>query len=166
MDIKRLPPSILVALGLAGCGPQIDPDDDSAGDATGSSSTSEGSSNDVSTSACLDFDPDSTGGYTTGPCLGQATTTGPCLAPEVTTSGSESGSGSDTETGGSGSSGPGEDSGGDGTTMGPCLAPPGDAPDPGVVPKAAASASARADILERLRASGVLPPDIAAKLEA
>src|SRR5688572_13102493 len=101
MDIKRLPPSILVALGLAGCGPRIEPDDDTAGDA----SDSQDASGEVSTSACLDVDPTdrtSTGELTTGPCLGQEyTTSGPCLAPELPTStgesetGSGSGSGSD-----------------------------------------------------------------------
>lgn len=167
MDIKRLPPSILVALGLAGCGPRIEPDDDTAGDA----SDSQDASGEVSTSACLDVDPTdrtSTGEITTGPCLGQEyTTSGPCLASEVSTSTggsgseSESGSGSDV----TGSTETGSDSGG--TTTGPCLAPPRDAPAEDRLPEARPSgATARAEILERLRSAGILPPDVAAKLEA
>jgi hypothetical protein len=75
MDIKRLPPSLLVALGL-GCGPSVNPDDDSAGDA----SDSRGSTAEASTSACLDVPIETTGDTTTGPCLGQEpTTVGPCL---------------------------------------------------------------------------------------
>ena len=169
MDIKRLPPSILVALGLAGCGPRIEPDDDTAGDA----SDSQDASGEVSTSACLDVDPTdrtSTGEITTGPCLGQEyTTSGPCLAPELTTtgesgSGSESGSDSGSEV--TGSTEGGSDSGG--TTTGPCLAPPGDAPAETPLPESTPNggATARAEILERLRSAGILPPDVAAKLEA
>lgn len=160
MDIKRLPPSILVALGLAGCGPAVDPDDDTAGEAGGTAGTSTG---DPTTSACLDFD--STGVFTTGPCLGQElTTSGPCLGQELTTSGAESsGSGSSTGTEGSSSSGSDDGGGADETTTGPCLAPGADPPPPDSADK---SASARAEILQRLRAAGVLPPDIADKLDA
>jgi hypothetical protein len=170
MDIKRLPPSLLVALGLAGCGPTVNPDDDSAGDA----SASEGTTTEASTSACLDVaftESDTTGGMTTGPCLGQEqTTTGPCLAPEPSTgSGSDSGSGSgsSSDSGSGGSSDEGSGSVGMETTTGPCLAPPGDAPDDGGQPESPLrGASARAEILQRVLSAGVLPPDVAAKLKA
>jgi hypothetical protein len=168
MDIKRLPPSLLVALGLVGCGPTVNPDDDTAGEG----SASEGTTGiEASTSACLDVlttESDSTGVFTTGPCLGQElTTTGPCLAPELTT-GSESGSEGGTSEGGSeGGSGEGGSTSADSEpTTGPCLSPPGDAPDDGGPSPQLQGASARAEILERMLSAGVLPPDIAAKLKA
>jgi len=115
MDLKRLPPALLLALGLS-CG------DDSQGTTTGMDPTVDPNEttvdpNETTTGPCL-----STSGFTStspsssvGPCLDVGddattttmgeTSTGPCLAPEPPdSSGSSDGGGSDdtgTSTGGS-----------------------------------------------------------------
>ncbi len=169
MDIKKLPPSILVALGLAGCGPTVSSDDDGAGE--GSASASE--TQEPTTSACLDVDPTnclSSTGFTTGPCLGAPqTTTGPCLSttgfPPETTSSSGSGSGSE-DSGSESGTDSGSTSAG-ATTVGPCLAPPPNEgePIPGEAELHSRAAPARSDVVDGILARGVLPPDVAKKLK-
>ena len=176
MDLKKLPPAMLAVLGL-GCVRAC---------LTPAFETNETSSSGVDTNTvgpCLSPPLD----------LGSAedsTSVGPCLSPpEETTTGSDSGSGSDTGTGsgsdtgtGSGSdtgSGSGSDtgtgSGSDtgsasegGSTVGPCLAPPPDAPPMPPLHDSAASppsaASSYRDALERVLARATLPPDVAARL--
>src|SRR5688572_8281417 len=102
MDTNKLPPALLMALGLSGCGNSDD------GTAT--------------TGPCLDVAPmtetvTGTESATDSQSGTGETTTGPCLFAPMSTSSESSGSGS-----GSGS----ESGSGDGTTLGPCL----DAPPP------------------------------------
>lgn len=158
MDLKKLPPSLLVALGLAGCGPSVD-DDTTEGNA-------ETSTTDASTSSvgpCL-----SPPGETVGPCL-DSVTVGPCLEPQTGTVGpcldvppgtstgvclqpppttGSTGGDTDTDTDTDSDSDGGTDTG---TTGG---AGEGQAADP------------RGAILGRLLDSGVLPADVASKLRA
>jgi hypothetical protein len=150
MDLRKLPPSMLLTLGLA-CG--------------------DGKSSDETTTvnACLS-PPDPTGMMETGPCLGMeepltttggddtlgstsgstgtdtgsgGSTFGPCLSPEPPT-----GSGTDTETDTDTGTGTGTGTGTEGTSgmMGDELPP------------------SRAAALERVLDRGTLPPDVAARL--
>lgn len=108
MDLKKLPPSILLALGLA-CGDDdkssetvgpcldVDPTASSATDsATSTSGTDTGT---PTVGPCLDVDPSTTDD--TGPV-----TTGPCLEPPLETTGG------DTDTDGTGGSTGSETTGG------------------------------------------------------
>ena len=141
MDTRRLPPALLMALGLAGCGG----DDDggttgpcldiapmtSTGTDTTTATTSETDPSDTSTSACLEVEP------------------------MTTSSTSAEGSGSDSDSG-------------DSTSLGPCLdAPPptstsGDESSGGST--GAGAADDRDEVVRTLVGRGILPDDVAAKL--
>jgi hypothetical protein len=145
MDTRRLPPALLIALGLIACG------DDGT---------------EVSTSACLSFtgepatetgssgsgsDSGSDSGSETSD--GTGTTFGPCLDVEPPTS---------TTTGGTGS---GSD---DSTTVGPCLVPEpptstGESDSSGTTTDSGGAAD-RDELVQTLIGRGVLPDDVAAKL--
>lgn len=168
MDLKRLPPSLLVALGLAGCGPAVD--DGLTGGDSGDSQTSTGGTS-------------GTTATTVGPCLDVGESVGPCLEPPpMMTSGGTTGTGGETGSstnmsstgeGGTDTGTTGGDGTGSGTTgaaetgTGPCLVPPGVPPmaeddrsgafDP-------PASQARSEILNRLLEAGVLPVDVAARL--
>lgn len=147
MDLRKLPPSVLLALGLAACG-----DDQVTGDTAVDEgpSTTTGIPTEESLSGCLSccLDIESTDGTTTGPpststdSTGGEVSTGPCLSPPETTdtgtgteSGSDSGSSSDTGTGTEGSTG-----------------------------MMADEPELRAAAVERVLERGTLPPDVAARL--
>ena len=180
MDLKRLPPSLLVALGLAGCGPAVD-DGSTAGE-SGDSRSSTGDSGDTVGPCLSPVIPtgSATGASSVGPCLGMVTTgpildvgatVGPCLEPPFTTS---SGTGpdtdTDTDTDSDTSGGDGTDSGTTGgadTGVGPCLVPPSAPSDPvgeRGLGFAAPAPQPRSLILDRLRQAGILPDDVAARL--
>ncbi len=172
MDLKRLPPSLLVALGLTGCGPAVD-DGSTGKDSSGSQTDTSDSSDTVG--PCLTPWESTSGAMGTssvGPCLGMVTTgpildvgstVGPCLAPPLPTS---SGTDTDTDTSGGDDMESGTTGGAD-TGVGPCLVPPSAPQDPvgdrggafGAPP-----AQARSVILERLLQAGVLPDDVADRL--
>ncbi len=140
MDLTRLPPSLLLALGLAACTEDKETSTSACldiGPATETSGASTGSM-ETSTSACLGVEPTTgdTTGITSGPCLD--ITSGPCLAPEPTT---------DTDT----------DADTEGTSTG--------AADTGTTGDALAAAP-RADVVDRLADHGILPPDVVARLRA
>ena len=160
MDIKRVPPSILVALGLAACGPRVDTEDDAAE----SSASQSGSVTETTTGACLSTVGPCLGAPNTssGPCLGAPqTTTGPCLEVQTTTCLASTSGFTDS---GTDSSGTGSDTGG--TTFSPCLAPKGDRePPPGEHNPTASAAPVRSNVLERVLERGVLPADVAKKLK-
>ena len=155
MDLKKLPPSLLVALGL-GCGPSVP--DDEAGDGSPTSADAG-----PTTTACL-IAPE-----TVGPCLdGNFTSTGPCLEPPGDT-GSDTGfnteagtgtSGTDTGTSTAGSSSSGSDTGTFATETATSVCLGGIAPD---------APDARLDgqqgVRERLIEAGVLPNDVAERLK-
>jgi hypothetical protein len=166
MNLRKLPPSMLLALGLA-CTPEGEGSDAVSTcllyfppDGTSSTSTSGSTTSaDVGTSPCLKLD------------LPQwETSTSACLEPPWET-GFESSSGSDTGTGsgtGSGSDS-GSGSGTDGTTtVSACLvppdAPPGDSSAPYESTLAPHAADSRRQALERLLDRGTLPADVAARL--
>ena len=147
MDLRRVPVSVLVALGLSGCGPDVD-DKESSGSASASTS---GSTTEPTVGPCLS--PPGTCLSSTGPCLKfdvPPETTG----PETTTMGTDG-----TGTGGTGTEG-------DTTTTGPCLDPPPDAapslPSAEQRQSGATDVPSRAEVLERLGAA--LPADVLARL--
>lgn len=173
MDIKRLPPSLLVALGLVGCGPAVD--DGSTGADSGDAQTSTGESTE-SVGPCLTpwgSTHDATSQGSVGPCLGMVgTTVGPCLLPELSTS---SGTDTDTDTDPDDtdtgtSSGGGTDSGstgGEDSGVGPCLVPPNVLGDgPGALGTRRVDAQSRSRILSRLLDADILPPDVAERLRS
>lgn len=154
MDLKRLPPSLLVALGLVGCGPAVDDgttEGNSGSSSTGGSASTVGPCLDVITvGPCLV--PPST---TVGPCLDATldTTIGPCLLPPLTGStGTGSGTGTDTDVDTDTDTDTDGSEGTDGGTTGG--ASEGQTAEP------------RGAILGRLLDAGVLPPDVASKLRA
>ncbi|MCR9160919.1 MAG: hypothetical protein ACE37F_10830 [Nannocystaceae bacterium] len=139
MDLKRLPPSMLVALGLAaapaapGCTVSSCLDVAGPEEETSSTGSTEGTS---TVGPCLDVDP---------------STVGPCLGVEPGTS-----SGGDTETDGTGTgTGTGTDTDTDTDTDGGTS-----------TGGASAAADERGAVLGRLLDAGVLPPDVAAKLSS
>ncbi len=156
MDVNKLPPSLLVALGLAGCGPSVETPP------AGTDGMSGGSLEGPMTTACLECPIDTCPDVTTGPCLAEAevsaclepwtsdvsdaTSLGPCLQPDTTfiadteTVGT---SGTDTDTDTDGSS-----SDSSGTTTG----------------TTADARTERADLLRKLVDSGILPTDLATRL--
>jgi hypothetical protein len=154
MDVNKLPPSLLVALGLVGCGPSVEVPP--AGTDTGTGESLEG----PMTTACLECPIDTCDDVTTGPCLAEAevsgclsppqstsdTTTGPCLEPDVTFINPDTetvtGSGTDTDT----------DTDTDGTGSSSTTGATADA------------RSQRDDLLRKLVEGGVLPPDLATRL--
>jgi hypothetical protein len=158
MNLRKLPPSMLLTLGLA-CGDGKSSDETTTVNAclsppdttevgTGSSSASEG----TTFGPCLDIGPVTSTGELTGTgSSGADSTFGPCLSPEPPTGTSSS----DTGTG----TGTGTDSGTDteGTTgmMGDELPPTALAPH---------AADSRRQALERLLERGTLPADVAARL--
>lgn len=138
MNLRKLPPSMLLTLGLA-CNGGKGSDDTTAADSgptTTSGTETMGSS--TTLGPCLDIDPATTSEGTG--TSGADSTFGPCLSPEPPT-----GTGTDTGTG----TGTGTDSGTDtdGTT-GMMLDEP----------------SSRAAVLERVLERGTLPADVAARL--
>jgi hypothetical protein len=150
VDLRRIPPAVLVALGLEACienevsaclsmVPSTDGSD--GGTSSSASSGSEGT--------------DSLDESDVGPCLGQVPTT------EGTGTGSTDATGSTDESDSTGTSG--TDDGSD-TSTGPCLEPKGDAlPEPDNVGTAVLPhAHAWADAFARVSAS--LPADVAARL--
>jgi len=150
MDLKKLPPSMVLMLGLA-CG-----DKETLGPCL-SPATTDDTGPSPTVGPCLDVDPtvSSVGETETGPCLsttgweqtstgttgstGADSTIGPCLSPEPPT-----GTGTETDTG----TGTGGDTDTDGTT-GMMGAEPSDS---------------RAAALERVLSRNVLPADVAARL--
>lgn len=156
MDLKRLPPSLLVALGLVATGA------DSAGCTTGACLDVAGP--EATTGPCLDVGVPGTSSGSTGPGGETGSTVGPCLdvAPGTTTSqtgpttgtgsGSSSGSGTDTDTDtdGTGTDTEGETDSGTST---------GGAPDGG-------EAADRGSVLGRLLDADILPPDVAQRLRS
>lgn len=150
MDLRKLPPSMLLTLGLA-CSDGKSSDDTSTVNACLSPPEE---TTDVATGPCLDVDPTE---VATGPCLdvgpltgttdtgttgttdGADSTFGPCLSPEPPT-----GTGTDTGTG----TGTGGETDTDGTTGMMNDAPP----------------SSRAAAIERVLDRGTLPADVAARL--
>jgi hypothetical protein len=171
MQLRRIPPRILIALGLStACGPQDKEVGDSGTEATGPCL-------DVATTACLGALP--TTGDPVGPCLDIATSG--CLSRclDSTTGGSfidpsDSSFGPCLDVAQTDSSDSGTDSGSDsgtdsGSTTGfnPCLAPepPDDSPAPPDDEAAdLADSSPRGAVLDRVLSSGRLPPDIMARL--
>jgi hypothetical protein len=148
MNLRKLPPSMLLTLGLA-CGDGKGSDDTTT---TVNACLSPIDPTEVSTGPCLDIDPSATAGETTsdetgltGTGTGTGTggsTFGPCLSPEPPT-----GTGTDTGTGTE--SGTGTDTGtGTGTTGMMDDEPP----------------TSRAAALERVLDRGTLPADVAARL--
>ena len=149
MDLKRLPPSMLVALGLAAApaapGCTVSSCLDVAGPEGETSSTGmvEGSS---TVGPCLDVDPS-----TVGPCLDvvPGTSSGGGTDTDGTGSGTGTGTGSGTGTGtGTGTDGDSDTDTDGGTSTG----------------GAAAGPDERGAVLGRLLDAGVLPADVAAKL--
>ena len=155
MDLRRIPPAVLVALGLEACeagvstclSMMIPTSDDDAG-TSGTDASSDSPESDV------------------GPCLGQIPTTDD---GQVDTSSSDSGSTGGSDTSGTGTgTGTGTDSGTDDgleTSTSVCLAPPPDAP-PGDDDDDATAAPARASGWHAAftRVAVKLPADVAAKL--
>lgn len=153
MNLRKLPPSMLLTLGLA-CGDGkssdetttvnacLSPIDPTAVETTPClSTTGMGNTSDVDTGPCLDVGPclsESTGFGTSGSSSGTGGSTfGPCLSPEPATGTStDTGSGTDT----------GTDT--DGTTGMMAEEPP----------------TSRAAALERVLDRGTLPADVAARL--
>jgi hypothetical protein len=137
VDTRRLPPALLIALGLIACGDDSTEVSTSAClSFTGEPATETGSSGSGSETSdgtgttfgpCLDVEPPtSTTSGSTGSGSDDSTTVGPCLGPELPTS-----------TGESDSSGTTTDSGG---------------------------AADRDELVQTLIGRGVLPDDVAAKL--
>lgn len=148
MDLKKLPSSMVLMLGLA-C-----TDQDTLGPCLSPATTDDGSSPTVG--PCLDVDPSVTSevgtsgsgttsiGSTDTGSTGADSTVGPCLSPPEPSTGTDTGT--DTGTGTDTDTGTGTDT--DGTT-----GMMNDAPPP-----------SRAAALERVLERGVLPPDVAARL--
>lgn len=167
MNLKKLPPSMLVLLGLGteACAPCLSTTPclstfDSA--STYSSSTSGGSS-EVDTGPCLSPPLDSSTGPITGP-TGSGTTGSSGTSMDSGT-GTGTGTGSDTGTGSS------TGMGSDDTSTGPCLAPAGAAPDamlapPVSPPEAYSAAETREAALQRVLDRHALPDDVASRLRA
>lgn len=143
MDLTRLPPSLLLALGLAACTEDKETSTSACLDVGPMTESSTGSM-ETSTSACLGVEPttDVTTDITSGPCLD--VTSGPCLAPEPTT-GTETGTDTDTDTDGTSSSTGAADTGTTGNGL---------------------DAAPRAAVVDRLANHGILPPDVIARLRA
>ncbi len=113
---------------------------------------------------CLSPPEETFTGTDTGTGSGSDTGTG-----TGTSSGSDTGTGTSSDTGTGSGSDTGTGSGSEGgSTVGPCLAPPPDAPtmpplhDPAASPPTAASSYR--DALERVLGRATLPPDVAARL--
>jgi hypothetical protein len=154
MNLRKLPPSMLLTLGLA-CGDGKSTDETTTVNAclsppdptemgTGSSSASEG----TTFGPCLDIGPVTSTGELTGTgSSGADSTFGPCLTPEppTGTSGTDTGTDSGTDTGTDSGTGT------EGTTgmMGDELPP-----------------TSRAAALDRVLDRGTLPADVAARLRA
>lgn len=171
MDLKKLPPSMLVVLGLSGeactttqacLSPPYEPDE------TGTSTSSD-SATGVGTTAV--------GESEVGPCLGAMEETGfDTGVATTTTTATGTGTGSDTgmatfgtgsgTDGDTGTTGSGEEGG---STVGPCLAPPGIEVEPTPDEVAAtdapvAEADSRREALRRVLGREALPADVAARL--
>lgn len=138
MNLRKLPPSMLLALGLTGCGDE--PDMGVCLSVTGPATNT---TNDSATSTTAT----STTGESeeVGPCLD----VGPCLfdvppLPETSTSGTDTGTGDDTGT----DTGSGTDTGGSGSSSGGMFGPESD----------------REEALQRMIDRGALPPDVAERL--
>ena len=151
MNLRKLPPSMLLTLGLAcnggkssddttttvnACLSPIDPTEVSTGPCLSTSGLT--NTSDIVTGPCLDVS-DESGFTTTGTGGTGGSTFGPCLSPEPPT-------GTGTETGTDTGTGSGTDT--DGTT-----GMMGDEPT-----------SSRAAALERVLDRGTLPADVAARL--
>lgn len=181
MNLRKLPPSMLLVLGLApeGCvGPCLSLgsfDDTVQPPINGTSTTTGINTSDV------------------GPCLSPED--GPCLSPDLgsfDSTGSSTDSGSDSGSSGTWGSSSGSDSGssstGDGSgsdsssgsdsgsgtgeaSTGPCLAPPGIAPDDtpeevATAPSPGLPPDSRRDALQRLLDRQALPADVASRLRS
>lgn len=141
MDLKRLPPSLLIALGLAAC--ESDGDGATVGAClnvdptvtTGSSSGTSSGSGTTEVGPCLDVDPSiTTGGTTVGPCLD--------VPPGTTSTGADTDTDTDTDTDGDTDTSTGGDAGAG----------------------APSESSHRSAVLGRLLDAGILPSDVAARL--
>ncbi len=163
MQLKRLPVSIIIGLGLivenVGCGPCLNFWVPTTDDPGVSSTTAPGTSGASGTTGSTTSTTGTTAGTT-----GAETTTGPCLAPMPTTGAPET-TGSGTDSDGTGSS-----TGDDQTTTGPCLAPPVDGDgvgpdeDGASLPTAASSSPRAGAVIERVLAASALPEDVVARL--
>lgn len=166
MDLKKIPPSMLVVLGLgtteACMQPCLSPPVDDTSPPQMETTSTGGSSTGMDTRP----------GTEVGPCLsiGEESTaaSGPDGSGTSTGSGTGSGSGTMGSSGSdSGTTGGSGDSGG--STVGPCLAPPGivEEHEPlahGARGPSATPAASRRAALERLLDRDALPADIAARL--
>ena len=150
MNLARLSPAILVALGLGlasceatACLSLADEGPGVTGETAGTTGTgmATGSTGMASTGS------GSSSGVMTGSSGADTTTIGPCLSQPETDS--VSGSGSDSDSGSGSGSGSGSDSGG--SSSGGMEALPGDSRD---------------DALQRVLDRGALPADVAARLRA
>jgi hypothetical protein len=148
MDFSKLPPSLLVALGLTTAGCTRVTTCLSIAETEGDTGTD--TDPDTSTSACLSPLTDTSATeFTTGPCL---------TAPQTTSS-----TGPDTDT---------DTDTDSGTTVGPCLEPPLTTSGPDTDTdtdgttggSTSARAPSRARVLEKLASEGILPPDITRRL--
>lgn len=152
MDLRRIPPAMLVALGLEGCGEQVStclsmmiPTSEDEG--------TSGSTGDDATESDV------------GPCLGQLPTTDTGIDGTGTDTGSSSGS----DTSGTDETSTGTESGTDDgaeTSTSVCLAPPpdGDVPPDGEALVEAAPARGIGWQAAFSRVAGKLPADVAARL--
>lgn len=162
MDLGRLPPALLVALGL-GCGPAV-PDDGSGSE---SGSGGEGSTGETSGQT----GPGETSSVTT-----HGTTASTTAVSTSTTTTSPATSEADVETGDPpdkfdlGGTTTGPDPATDSFTTGPCLVPPDgvveEEPEITDEPISHADGPAldRNAVVERLARADVLPPDVASRL--
>jgi hypothetical protein len=143
MDLSKLPPLVAISLGLIGCEVNacLSPPYDGATTGTGTDTET----TDV------------------GPCLSPpepetTTSTGPCLGMQMDSTGSDTGSGSDTGTGSGSDTGTGSGSDtGTGTEGGTSSGGVFDEPPP---------STARAAAVERVLARGTLPADVLDRLRA
>jgi hypothetical protein len=152
LDLRRIPPAVLVALGLEACGETVST-------CLSMMLTSEDDGGTSGTDASSDSPTESD----VGPCLGQIPTTDD---GSVDTSTSDSGSTTGTETSGTGTgtSDSGSDDGAE-TSTSVCLAPPPDAPPPdGDDAATAAPARASGWHASFTRVAAKLPADVAARL--
>jgi hypothetical protein len=164
MQRKRLPSSLLVTLGLVGCGPTV-PTDSTAGGTESQSGSQEGPMTDPSLPPNPSVDPPDPSDpstFTTGPCLSPGSSgcldatsnsfidplTGPCLSlPDTESWTSTDGTDTDTDTETDGDTDTDTD-----TDTGPG-SNAGDAPAP-----------SRHETLQRLVEAGILPADLARRL--
>jgi hypothetical protein len=152
LDLRRIPPAVLVALGLEACGETVST-------CLSMMLTSEDDGGTSGTDASSDSPTESD----VGPCLGQIPTTDD---GQVDTSSTGAGSTDSTGTSGTGTStsDSGSDDGAE-TSTSVCLAPPPDAPPPDDDDDAtAAPARASGWHASFTRVAAKLPADVAARL--